>query len=109
MIDYKEFKRLYDADNHSPGFIFLFRDKLSEYILIKYSGSVQFGRCGVNDATSEYYESLDKLMESDQIDGINLKRDWDKITHIYPEGYGGTFELFCEFHGIEYRGELIAD
>ena len=70
---------------------------------------MQFGRCGVNDATAEYYESLDKLMESDQIDGINLKRDWDKITHIYPEGYGGTFELFCEFHGIEYRGELIAD
>ena len=109
MIDYQEFKRLYEADNHTPGFILQFKDKAHEYIIITYSDSVQFSRCGINDATAEYYESLDKLLESDQIDGINLKRDWEKITHIYPEGYGGAFELFCEFHGIEYRGELIAD
>jgi len=109
MIDYQEFKRLYEADNHTPGFILQFKDKAHEYIIIKYSDSVQFSRCGINDATAEYYESLDKLLESDQIDGINLQRDWEKITHIYPEGYGGTFVLFCEFHGIEYRGELIAD
>lgn len=78
MIDYKEFKRLYEADNHTPGFIFQFKDKAHEYIIIKYSDSVQFSRCGINDATAEYFESLEKLMESNQIDGINLVSVRDK-------------------------------
>ena len=107
MIDINEFRRLYEANNHTPGFYINFKGIATEYIIIKYSDSVQFSRCGINDATAEYFESLEKLMESNQIDGINLKHDWDKITRIYPEGYGGSFELFCEFHGIEYRGELI--
>ena len=106
MIDIKEFIRLYDADNHTPGFYFNFKEINTEYIIIKYEDCVQFGRCGINDATAVYYPTLDLLLSADQVDGINLLRDWDKIERIYPEGYG-TFEEYCRYHNIEYKGELI--
>ena len=107
MIDYNEFKRLFDAPAKTPGFCINFKDVDTEYIIIKYEDSVQFSRCGNNDATVAYYLTLDELMDTDQVDDINLRRDWDKIERIYPEGYGGSFEIFCEFNNIEYHGELI--
>ena len=106
MIDYKEFKRLYEADNHTPGFYIIFKGVATEYIIIKYSDNVQFSRCGIDNATEAYYATLEELIKADQVDGINLLRDWDKIERIYPEGYG-TFEEYCNFHKIEYKGELI--
>ena len=105
MIDIKEFKRLYEADNHTPGFYINFKGVTTEYIIIKYADNVQFGRCGI-DATAAYYATLDELLNADHVDGINLMRDWDKIERIYPEGYG-TFAEYCNFHKIEYKGELI--
>ena len=107
MIDINELKRLYEADNHTPGFYINFKGVTTEYIIIKYSDNVQFSRCGIDDATEAYYTTLDELLNADQVDGINLLRDWDKIERIYPEGYG-TFEEYCHFHKIEYQGELIS-
>lgn len=106
MIDINEFRRLFEADNHTPGFYINFKGIETEYIIIKYADNVQFGRCDTEDATAAYYATLDELLNADQVDGINLMRDWAKIERIYPEGYG-TFEEFCHFHKIGYKGELI--
>ena len=107
MIDYNEFKRLFDAPAKTPGFFINFKDVEKEYIIIKYEDNVQFRRCGNIDATEAYFVTLEELMVAEQVDGINLRRDWNKIEHIYPEGYDGTFKMYCECNGIEYRGELI--
>lgn len=107
MINYNEFKRIFDASSKTPGFYINFKDVDTEYIIIKYEDSVQFSRCGNNDATVAYYPTLDELMAADQVDDINLRRDWCKIERIYPEGYGGSLEIFCEYNNIEYHGELI--
>ena len=107
MIDYSEFKRIFYASSKTPGFCINFKDVDTEYIIIKYEDSIQFSRCGNNDATVAYYPTLDELMDADQVDDSNLRHDWDKIERIDPEGYDGTFKMYCECNGIEYRGELI--
>ena len=107
MIDYTEFKRIFDAEAKTPGFYINFKDVVTEYSIIKYEDCVQFSRCGYGDSTVAYYPTLDELMDADQVDGINLRRDWSKIERIYPEGYGGSFEIYCEVNNIEYHGELI--
>ena len=106
MIDINEFRRLYEADNHTPGFYINVKGIATEYIIIKYADNVQFGRCGTGDATAAYFATLDEMLNADQVDGINLMRDWAKVERIYPEGFG-TFEEYCHFHKIEYKGELI--
>ena len=107
MIDYNEFKRIFETPAKTPGFYINIKGIDKEYIIIKYEDSVQFSRCGNLDATEAYYSTLEELMDANQVDGINLRRDWNKIERIYPEGYGGSFEIFCEINNIEYRGELI--
>lgn len=109
MLNYNEFKRIFDAEAKTLGFIIQFKGVSTEYIIIKYDDSVQFSRCGNHDATVAYFATLEELMNADQVDGINLMRDWAKIERIYPEGYDGTFQMYCECNGIEYHGELISD
>ena len=107
MINYNEFKRIFDAKAKTPGFFIQFKGVITEYIIIKYDDSVQFSRCGNHEATEAHFATLEELMNADQVDGINLNRDWAKIERIYPEGYDGTLKMYCECNGINYRGELI--
>lgn len=106
MIKYDEFKRIFDASPANAGFYINFDGVVKEYIILKYSDCIQFSRCGLYDSTVELFTDFESLMDADQVDGINLRRDWGKIQQIYPEGYDGTFEMYCECNGIEYRGEL---
>ena len=73
-------------------------------MIIVYNDSVSFQRCG-DYALELVYDNLDVLYEADLMDGIILKRDWDKIAIIYPNGYG-SFDEYCYLKDIEYRGEL---
>ena len=50
MIDYNEFKRLFDAPAKTPGFFINFKDVEKEYIIIKYEDCIQFSRCGYGDS-----------------------------------------------------------
>ena len=51
-----------------------------EYMIIIYDDHCSFQRCGYLDGSGEYrFPSLDVLYEAEQIDGIILARDWDKI------------------------------
>ena len=108
-FDFDEFKRLYDAADGEPEFFIVFEDKSYDYVITKYANFVDFSRCCNNyEETSEIltFPSLEKLYESNLIDGINLKRDWSKIKKIYPIWGDATFEMYCEIVNIEYKGEL---
>lgn len=70
-----------------------FSDKERQYMIIVYEDRVTFQRCGAYDGSGEIpFASLDELYETEAVDGILLKRDWDKITDIYSfelERYAG--------------------
>ncbi|MDE6030892.1 MAG: hypothetical protein K2G32_04655 [Oscillospiraceae bacterium] len=57
----------------------------AEYMIIGFDGKCSFQRCGARGTGSGefYYKSLDELYETETVDGIVLKRDWNKITEIY--------------------------
>lgn len=56
-----------------------------EYMIIGFTGKCSFQRCGAKGTGSGelWYRSLDELYEAETVDGIVLKRDWNKITEIY--------------------------
>lgn len=70
--------------------VFTFKDKERIYVLTGFADCVSFKRFSIENF---YYESMpcvdgdevkfkymDDLFENDLIDGINLKRDWKKIS-----------------------------
>lgn len=67
-----------------PELSLCFRGNESEYMIIGYADHVSFQRCGYYDGSGEIdYKILDELFESELIDGICLKRDWNKIVDIW--------------------------
>lgn len=55
----------------------------TEYMIIIYDDHCSFQRCGYKDGSGEYdFASLDELYVTEQIDGIILERDWEKIEHF---------------------------
>ena len=56
---------------------------------------------GEKEMTEIKFENLDKLYESKIIDGICLKRDWDKVR-ICPNGYE-SIEEFCWVHNLDLK------
>jgi hypothetical protein len=67
-----------------PELSLCFRGNESEYMIIGYADHVSFQRCGYYDGSGEIdYKTLDELFESELIDGICLKRDWNKIVYIW--------------------------
>ena len=95
MVDYQTFKKIYDIAFGEPEFNIIFKQKDSEYMIIKYPDGPTFQRQGFENGSGEFhYDTLDELYESNLIDGINLKRDWEEIETIYPNEYGTLEELF---------------
>lgn len=67
-----------------PELSLCFRGNESEYMIIGYADHVSFQGCGYYDGSGEIdYKTLDELFESELIDGICLKRDWNKIVDIW--------------------------
>ena len=94
MITFEEIKE--KALRHTdmePEIWLNFSDKKSDYMIIVFKDKCSFQRCATQgwseyDGSGEFfYKSLDELYETETVDGILLKRDWDKITSIY------SFEL----------------
>ena len=56
----------------------------TEYMIIIYNDPCSFQRCGNPKETSgEYnYESLDELYKAQQVDGIVLERDWERVRDL---------------------------
>lgn len=61
-----------------------FADKQCTYMIIIYETYCSFQRCGRGEEMSGEYQfaTLDELYQAEQIDGILLERDWDKITEF---------------------------
>ena len=54
-----------------------------EYMIIIYDDHCSFQRCGYKDGSGEYdFASLDELYAAEQVDGIILERDWEKIEYF---------------------------
>lgn len=96
MITFEQLKKL--AENNvsqggEPEIWLKFSDKKNDYMIIAFDGKCSFQRCatqnrrtyvGGYDGSGEFfYKSLNELYETETVDGILLKRDWDKITDIW--------------------------
>lgn len=85
MINYEEFKNLYDAIPGDPEFsVFLGERCAHEYMIIKRDDGVAFRKCfdGGYPGGEVGYESLDTLCRATQPDGVCLERDWEQIVRI---------------------------
>ncbi len=94
MVTFERFKEvvkkiLTDLPGFEPEIVLYFSDRPDkEYMIIVYGDECTFQRCGVKDGSGEvWYKSLDELYESETVDGILLKRDWNKITEIRNDAY----------------------
>ncbi len=86
MKSFEEFKKEFENAIGEPEYCVLFDFTEEEYMIIKYQSYVSFQRCsgGIKGMSGEIkYADIDELYESDLIDGINLKRDWNKIKDLY--------------------------
>lgn len=84
MTTFEDLKKLMQANRMSEPEVWLVING-KEYMIIGFTGKCSFQRCGAKGTGSGelWYKSLDELYETETVDGIVLKRDWDKITEIY--------------------------
>lgn len=96
MITFERLKMLAENDvsqGGEPEIWLNFSDKKNAYMIIALKGKCSFQRCSTQgrkprDGSGEFfYKSLDELYESETVDGILLKRDWDKITEIWCDDF----------------------
>lgn len=96
MITFEQLKEL--AENNvlqggEPEIRLNFSDKKNDYMIIAFERKCSFQRCATQgfkefDGSGEYfYETLDELYEAETVDGILLKRDWDKVTDIWSDDF----------------------
>ena len=104
MMTFEEFEFLYEASGPGaePEFYLYFGsyDDI-EYMIIKFDSGPSFQRCEPNGSGEIFYKSLRELYTADLIDGINLKRDWNKLTCITP--VHGEWIDYCYKLNIEYK------
>lgn len=89
MITFEQLKKLAEScvlQGGEPEIWLSFCDKKNDYMIIAFEDRCSFQHCGSYDGSDEYYyETLDELYETETVDGILLKRDWDKITDIWSD------------------------
>ena len=100
LISFEKFKDIFKKMPVNSEFEFYFAGYKYTYSAIKYADAVSFARCGYSKnmikelgirtdyigSDEVFYASLDELTNSELIDGINLFRDWNKITDIVVNG-----------------------
>lgn len=78
-----QFKEIFSKLTGEPELEIHLKNYESIYMIIKYDNYVTFQRCGIKDGSGEIkFKDIDELLESDTIDNINLKRDFNKIENI---------------------------
>lgn len=84
MISYDKFRDYFNKiEGYEPEIRIIFDNRKSEYMIIKYSNSITFQRCGVDDGSGEViFKDLDDLYKTRTIDDILLKEDWYRIKDI---------------------------
>ena len=81
---YEEFKEWFEKNKENePEIPFLLNGK--KYMIIGFKNKVSFQRFGetLEEQSGEvYFKDLDTLYNTETIDGVLLKRDWDKILNF---------------------------
>lgn len=104
MVTFEQFKEIFLKMPNNSEYELYFDDAKSTYSIVKYADSVSFARCGYSEemiqetgiktdyiGTDEViYTSFDAITTADLVDGINISRDWHKITDIVVNG---TFSI----------------
>lgn len=94
MITFEQLKKLAESNvlqGGEPEIWLNFCDKKNDYMIIAFESRCSFQRCAtpgfkVFDGSGElFYDTLDELFETETVDGILLKRDWNKITDIWSD------------------------
>jgi len=85
MITYEKFKELFDLldSDRTPEIEIYFENTDDVYMIVKHNDYVDFGKCGLYVSSNENrnFANLDELYNS-EVDGIFLKRDWNKVSDI---------------------------
>lgn len=85
MITYEKFKELFDLldGNRTPEIEIYFENTNDVYMIVKHNDYVDFGKCGISVSSDENrkFSNLDELYIS-EVDGVCLKRDWNKLSDI---------------------------
>lgn len=96
MISFEQLKKLAEnivSQGGEPEIWLNFSDRKNDYMIIAFEGKCSFQHCATQgwskyDGSGEFfYNSLDELYEAETVDGILLKRDWDKITDIWCDDF----------------------
>lgn len=108
MISYLKFKELFDKldSNCEPEIEVYFKNKESNYMIIKYNNYITFQRCGKKEEQSGEikFNSLDELYNNETIDNIILKNEWNNIEDILIDCTYSVVEDkkdISELYGIE--------
>lgn len=80
MITYEKFKELFNLldSSRGPEIEVYFEDTDDVYMIVKHNDYIDFGRC---DSKIRKFSNLDELY-IEEVDGVCLKRDWNKINDI---------------------------
>lgn len=83
VITFEKFKKLYNCleEQRQPEIGIYFKDNKDDYMIIKYSDYLTFGRFGCNKDEIYRFNNIDELYNS-TIENICLKEDWNKISDI---------------------------
>ncbi len=91
MITYVKFKKIYDniGSYKELEIEFYFKNRKNSYMIIRYNDYITFQRCGTEEEGSGEikFKSLDVLYNSQTIDNIVLKDEWDNIEDILFNGF----------------------
>ena len=84
MIDYENFKKLFNVLNNEPEIEVYFKNSKNTYMIIKYKDYITFQRCGIKEKQSGEikFTNIDELYNSKTIDNIFLKQDWSNVKDI---------------------------
>ena len=83
MIDYKNFQILFNKISGEPEFEIYFKNLNDTYMIVKYNDCVTFQKCFDKQNRGEVkYKTLDELYNSNLIDKVSLKNDWNNIEDI---------------------------
>ena len=74
--------RSINEDDSESELTIRFIDKNSSYMIIIYDNHCSFQKCDAGLTGEKNYETLDEMYKAQQIDGIILERDWDKIIEF---------------------------
>ena len=80
-ITFEQFEEVFNNLTGEVEIEVYFKNNDNEYMIIKLSDCITFQKCGIGSKEIKY-KNLRELYETETIDNICLKRDWNNISDI---------------------------